>query len=108
MNSDECPEEAPAGRAETGMVSLVMGSAAIALYGSPFLHFLPPWLRYFPVYLTVPLGICAIVFGFTVLYRMRGDEGANRGRARAGVALGTVALAVPVTLVVWLSWTLQR
>lgn len=74
--------------------------------GVPFLHFLPPSIRYVPVYLTVPLGICAIVFGFTVLYRMRGDEGANRRRARVGVALGAVALAVPVILVVWLSWAL--
>ncbi|MGW3009499.1 hypothetical protein ACWC9R_11765 [Streptomyces sp. NPDC001219] len=106
MDSDERPEEAQVGPEETGMASLVMGSAAIALYGSPFLRFLPPWLRYIPVYLTVPLGICAIVFGCTVLYRMRGDEGANRRRARAGVALGTVALAVPVILVVWLSWAL--
>ncbi len=106
MNSAERPEEAQVGRGDTGMVSLVLGSAALALYGSPFLHFLPPWIRYIPVYLTVPLGICAIVFGFTGLYRMRGDEGANRRRARAGVALGTVALAVPVILVVWLSWAL--
>lgn len=90
------------------MVSLVLGSAAIALYGSPFLHFLPPWIRLIPVYLTVPLGICAIVFGSAVLYRMRSDEGANRRRARAGVALGTVAIAIPVIVVVWLEWSLQR
>ncbi|WJY36158.1 hypothetical protein QT196_02145 [Streptomyces sp. P9-2B-2] len=108
MNSDERPEEAQVGHGDSGMVSLVLGSAALALYGSPLLHFLPPWVRYLPVYLTVPLGICAMVFGFTVLHRMRGDQGANRRRARAGVALGTVALAIPVIVVVWLEWSLQR
>ncbi|MFI0716368.1 hypothetical protein ACH4SK_38380 [Streptomyces inhibens] len=108
MNSHEHPEEAQVGRGETGTVSLVLGVTAVAMYGSPLLFFLPPWIRSLPLYLTVPLGICAIVFGVSVLYGMRGDEGADRRPARAGVALGTVALAVPIAVLVWLSWALHR
>ncbi|MEJ8653602.1 hypothetical protein WKI65_37560 [Streptomyces sp. MS1.AVA.3] len=108
MKPDESAEGAQVSYRETGAVSLALGVAAVAMYGSPFLFFLHPWIRTFPLYFTVPLGICAIVFGACVLYRMRGDEGADRRRARAGVALGTVALAVPVALLVWLEWSLQR
>ncbi|MFF8791116.1 hypothetical protein [Streptomyces sp. NPDC015125] len=105
---DEYPEETQVAHGETGTVSLVLGVAAVAMYGSPFLFFLPSWIRFLPLYLTVPMGICAIVFGACVLYRMRGDEKADRRRARAGFALGTVPLAVPIVLLVWLEWALQR
>ncbi|WP_329181995.1 hypothetical protein OG754_39810 (plasmid) [Streptomyces decoyicus] len=109
MKPDERAEETQVSHQETGTTSLVLGVAAVAMYGSPLLlFFLPPLIRYFPVYLTVPTGICAIVFGASVLYRMRGDERADRRRARAGIALGTVTLAVPVTLLVALELALQR
>ncbi|MEU8780447.1 hypothetical protein [Streptomyces sp. NPDC048637] len=108
MKPDQPVEEAQVSHGETGVVSLALGVAAVAMYGSPFLSFLPPLIRNFPLYLTLPLGICAIVFGACTLHRMRGDEGADRRRARAGVALGTVTVAVPIILVVWLEWALQR
>lgn len=107
MRPDEHLDKAQVGRG-TGTSSLVLGVAAVAVYGSPFLVFLPPWIRTPPVYLGVPLGICAIVFGVSVLWGMRHDKGADRRRAWAGVALGTVALAVPIALLVWLSWALHR
>ncbi|MEU9116429.1 hypothetical protein AB0D04_32940 [Streptomyces sp. NPDC048483] len=108
MKPDEHHEEAQVSHRETGTASLALGVAAVAMYGSPVLLFLPPWIRFIPVYLTVPLGICAIVFGVSVLHGMRHDEGADRRRARTGIALGTVALAVPIALLVWLSWALHR
>ncbi|MGW7247189.1 hypothetical protein [Streptomyces decoyicus] len=108
MEPIEHVEEARVSHGETGTVSLALGVAAVAMYGSPLLTFLPPLVRYLPVYLTVPLGICAIVFGGCVLYRMRGDERADRRRARAGIVLGTVTLAFPLILVVWLELALQR
>lgn len=107
MKPGEYPEQALV-RRETGTGSLALGAAAVAVYASPALVFLPSLIRFFSVYLGVPLGICAIVFGVSVLWGMRGDEGADRRRARAGVALGTVALAVPIVLLVWLSWALDR
>ncbi|MEU5241629.1 hypothetical protein ACH4UR_35555 [Streptomyces lydicus] len=107
MKPHEHPEDTQVSR-ETGTGSLALGVAAVAVYGSPVLAFLPRWIRFVPVYLGVPLGICAIVLGVGVLWGMRGDEGADRRRARAGVALGTVAIAVPIALLVWLSWALHR
>ncbi|MFI1450839.1 hypothetical protein OG280_39480 [Streptomyces virginiae] len=38
----------------------------------------------------------ALVCGLPDLWAMRGDEVAPRGRARIGVALGTVAILVPL------------
>ncbi|MFH0180377.1 hypothetical protein [Streptomyces cacaoi] len=35
---------------------------------------------------------------------MRGDEGACRNRARAGVTLGAVAIVAAVVTVVWAVW----
>ncbi|WP_405844902.1 DUF4190 domain-containing protein [Streptomyces platensis] len=109
MKPDEHAEESQVSHQETGTTSLVLGVGAVAMYGSPLLlFFLPPLIRGFPVYLTVSTGICAIVFGAGVLYRMRGDERADRRRAWAGIVLGTVTLAVPITWMVWLELALQR
>lgn len=108
MKPTEHVEEAQVTRRAAGTVSLVLGVAAVAMNGSLFLTFLPPLIRNFPVYLTVPLGICAIVFGSCDLYGMRGDEGADRRRARAGIVLGTVPLALLLIVVVWLELALQR
>ncbi|MEU9483050.1 hypothetical protein AB0D83_05180 [Streptomyces decoyicus] len=107
MNSDQFPDEAVR-RRETGRVSLALGVAAVAMYGCPLLSFLPPWIRLIPMYLILPLGVCAIVFGGVDLFAMRGTEGADRRLARAGVALGTISLAVPIVLLVWLEWSLSR
>ncbi|MEN2420546.1 hypothetical protein AABB02_20925 [Streptomyces rimosus] len=107
MKPDDQPEEVQGSR-ETGRGALALGVSSVAVYGTPALVFLPLWIRFFPVYLGVPLGICAIVFGVSVLWGMRGDKGADRRRARAGVALGTLALAVPIAGLVWLSWALHH
>ncbi|MFD7617072.1 hypothetical protein [Streptomyces sp. NPDC059802] len=39
---------------------------------------------------------------------MRGLEGADRLRARAGVVLGSMAIVVPVAVVAWAWWALSR
>ncbi|WP_285441185.1 MULTISPECIES: hypothetical protein [unclassified Streptomyces] len=38
---------------------------------------------------------------------MRGEGAADRRRARAGIALGSVAVVVPVAVAVWAYWTLS-
>ena len=86
----------------TGTTSLVMGMVALAFFGCPWLpHAIPPLLRHFPLYLIVPLGIAAIVYGTEDLRHLRGEEGVDRRRARAGVALGLTAVAVPLAFIVW-------
>ncbi|MEU6881421.1 hypothetical protein [Streptomyces sp. NPDC046712] len=70
--------------------------------GLPWLpEAVPPWLRFFPVYLIVPVGICALVSGIGVLRATRGTGAAARRRAWAGTVLGAVAVVVPVGVVVW-------
>ncbi len=64
------------------------------------------WIRFFPVYLIVPVGICAIVSGVGALRAMRGEAAADRRCALAGTALGSVAVAVPAALVAWLCWVI--
>ncbi|MFI1103991.1 hypothetical protein [Streptomyces melanogenes] len=86
----------------TGTTSMVMGMVALALFACPWLpHAIPSQLRHFPLYLTVPLGIAAIVYGTGDLHHLRGEEGVDRRRARAGVALGMAAVAVPLVFIVW-------
>ncbi|NSC19980.1 hypothetical protein FM076_01640 [Streptomyces albus subsp. chlorinus] len=86
------------------------------MYGSPLLPAaLPPWLRFFPLYLTVPAGVFAVVSGAFALRDARHtravpdaphEPGTDRRRARTGIALGAVALAVPLVLLVWAGWAL--
>ncbi|MFD7337483.1 hypothetical protein ACFV98_15940 [Streptomyces violascens] len=83
-----------------GSVSLALGVLAVALFGSPWLPTaLPPAVRYFPLYLTVPVGICAIVDGINSLLPVRGLDGVPRWRARTGIALGALAVTIPVVVV---------
>lgn len=90
------------GQEWTGTASMVLGMAAVALFGCPWLPgSVPSQLRYFPLYLTVPLGICAIVHGIADLHHLRGEAGVDRRRARAGVALGLGAFAGSLALAVW-------
>ncbi|MEU9859872.1 hypothetical protein AB0D99_03295 [Streptomyces sp. NPDC047971] len=86
----------------TGAGSLLLGLGAVALGGFPWLpESIPPMVRYVPVYLIVPVGICAIVAGARVL-RLGGGAGAiARRRARAGTVLGAVAVVVPVAVALW-------
>ncbi|MFD6914319.1 hypothetical protein [Streptomyces virginiae] len=80
-----------------GTAALALGATAVAMLGCPFLpEQLPPWIRFFPLYLVLPVAIMALVCGLPDLRAMRGDEVAPRGRARIGVALGTVAILVPL------------
>ncbi|MFI8342224.1 hypothetical protein ACIF8W_19465 [Streptomyces sp. NPDC085639] len=87
----------------SGLVPLVLGAAAVAMIGCPFLpEGLPAWLRFGPVHLVLPVAILAVVLGLLDLRHLRGpqeDEGVARRRARLGVALGTVATALPLALV---------
>lgn len=97
---------APQGR--TGTCSLLLGVGALAMFGCPWLpSAVSPWIRFFPVYLIVPVGICAVVSGVGVLRDMRGEERTDSHRARAGIALGSVAIIVPVAVVAWACWVLS-
>ncbi|WP_331721150.1 hypothetical protein [Streptomyces sp. NBC_00454] len=102
-------EDLPGPRARTGTFSLSAGALAVAMGGCPWLSaaVFPVWLRYFPLYLIVPMGICALVSGVGALRDMRGWPDRARGRARAGIALGGVAVIVPVAVVVWGFWVLS-
>lgn len=61
----------------------------------------PTRIRYFPLYLVVPTGICAALSGSVTLRSMRGVADADRPRARAGILLGTVAVIVPLAVIAW-------
>lgn len=92
---------------QQGTGSLLLGFLAAAMFGCPWLpSAVPPWIRFFPVYLIVPVGICAIVSGVSALRAMPGEGTADRRRAWAGIVLGSVAVAVPVALVAWACWVL--
>ncbi|QNE79237.1 hypothetical protein F0344_14595 [Streptomyces finlayi] len=78
------------------------------MFGCPWLpSAVSPWIRSFPVYLIVPVGICAVVSGVDALRDMRGKDRADRHRARAGIILGSVAIVVPVAVVAWACWVLS-
>ncbi|MFE5480894.1 hypothetical protein [Streptomyces sp. NPDC056527] len=86
----------------TGVGSLLLGLGAVAMGGFPWLpEAVPPMVRYFPLYLIIPIGICAIVAGINVLRVRGGVAVAARRRAWAGTALGAVAVVVPVAVVLW-------
>ncbi|MFF1445060.1 hypothetical protein [Streptomyces sp. NPDC058295] len=106
QQSDPFEEEAPPQL--TGAWSLMVGTAAVVAIGCPLLpESVPNQFRYFPVYFILPLGIWAVVSGGIALRRMRGDEGASRIRARAGITLGAVAVATAVTIIAWACWALN-
>lgn len=78
----------------------MLGAVALAMMGGPVLpDVLPPSVRFVPLYFVVPVGICAVLAGVVSLRRLRGDEGADRRRARAGITLGGAAIVVPVAVV---------
>ncbi|ORT61981.1 hypothetical protein BKD26_01860 [Streptomyces sp. CB03238] len=78
------------------------------MFGCPWLPpATPNWLQYFPIYLIVPVAICAVVSGVGALRDMRGQEAADRRRARAGVALGSAAITGALAFVVWIFWALD-
>ncbi|MFF3176573.1 hypothetical protein ACFVQ0_28595 [Streptomyces sp. NPDC057900] len=92
-----------------GTTALVLGAAAVLMMACPFLP--PPvpiWVRFLPVYFIVPTGISAVVSGIITLRRMRGQEEADRFRARAGVVLGTAATVIPLAVIVWAIWVLNQ
>ncbi|MEU7730873.1 hypothetical protein AB0B78_37580 [Streptomyces sp. NPDC040724] len=81
----------------TGTGSLLLGIAGVATIGCPLLpEALPPLMRFFPLYLMLPLGICAIVWGLPDVWRSRRGGVPCPVRARVGVSLGAVAIAVPL------------
>ncbi|MFJ8563526.1 hypothetical protein [Streptomyces sp. NPDC093514] len=99
----EQEQEQETGPRPRGLVPLVLGAAAVAMIGCLFLpEGVPAWLRFGPVYLVLPVAILAVVLGLLDLRHLRGpqeDEGVARRRARIGVALGTLATALPLALV---------
>ncbi|MFI5770462.1 hypothetical protein ACIA74_18270 [Streptomyces sp. NPDC051658] len=96
-------------RGRNGTCSLLLGIGGAAASGCPLLpSVVSSWIRFFPVYLVVPLGICAVVSGVGALRDMRGPAGADRLRARAGVVLGSMAIVVPVAVVAWAWWALSH
>ncbi|MGW0737069.1 hypothetical protein [Streptomyces sp. NPDC002851] len=60
------------------------------------------------MYFIMLVGICAVVSGVVALRRIRGREGVDRFRARACVALGTVAVVVPLAVAMWAIWELSQ
>jgi hypothetical protein len=101
--------EARASRKATGTASLVLGALAVVMIVCPWLpSFVSPWIRFFPVYLFVPTVIGALISGGVALRRMRGDEGADHRRARAGITLGLVAIALALATVAWAIWALSQ
>lgn len=90
----EQQEEPPNGG---GTGSLVLGVTAVVAFGCPFLpEALPPLVRYLPLYLVLPLGICAVVWGLPDLWRTWGTDDSSPVRARIGVLLGTLAVLGPL------------
>ncbi|MEU2562113.1 hypothetical protein ABZ626_22660 [Streptomyces longispororuber] len=102
-------EQAKARQRSQGRVSLWLGTAATAMLVCPLLPApVPTWVRFLPVYFIVPLGIAAIVSGLVALRRMRNKEGADPFWARAGIAFGTVAVVLPLAVLVWAFWALSQ
>ncbi|MFJ9823315.1 hypothetical protein ACIRSU_02945 [Streptomyces sp. NPDC101160] len=102
-------EDLPGHQARTGAFSLFAGVLAVTMGGCPWLPaaVFPVWLRYFPLYLIIPLGISALFSGVGALRDMRGRPAPARGRARAGIVLGAIAVIVPVGIAVWGVWVLS-
>lgn len=105
----ELSEPVAARQQPRGTASLVLGAVALAMMASPLLPVpAPRWVLFLPVYFVVPVGISAAVSGIAALRGMRGQEGADRFRARAGIALGTAAAVIPLAVVMWTIWALSR
>ncbi|WP_392674596.1 hypothetical protein [Streptomyces sp. LN785] len=101
--------EVTVAQGRSGTCSLLLGLLAVAMIGCPLLPAaIAPWIRYFPVYLVVPLGICAVVSGVGALRDMREQEEPDRRRALAGIVLGSVAVTVPVAVLAWSWWALSN
>ncbi|MFI2032588.1 hypothetical protein [Streptomyces buecherae] len=95
-------EHRVAARQPTGTASLLLGVAAVTLMGCPLLPAVASaWVRVVPAYFVLPTGICAVVSGTGALARMRDQTAADRHRARAGVALGVLAIVVPLVAIGW-------
>ncbi|MFE0173326.1 hypothetical protein ACFWZ2_13485 [Streptomyces sp. NPDC059002] len=92
-----------------GTTSLALGAAAVAMIICPLLPVpVPTWVRFLPVYFIVPAGIGAVASGLVALRRMRTQKGADPFRARAGVMLGTVAIVLPLAVILWAIWALSQ
>ncbi|MEU9164502.1 hypothetical protein AB0D29_30050 [Streptomyces sp. NPDC048424] len=89
----------------TGRGSLLLGIAAVGSIGCPFLpEAVPSLIRFVPLYLVLPLGICAIVWGLPDLWRSRRDGVPAPAGARIGVPLGAVALVMVAAVLVWVTF----
>ncbi|MFE9933700.1 hypothetical protein [Streptomyces sp. NPDC005533] len=96
------------GPRSTGRGSLFLGIAAVGAIGCPFLpEAVPPPIRFVPLYLVLPLGVCAIVWGLPDLWRARRDGVAAPVGARVGVPLGAVALVIAAVAAAWVAFFLD-
>ncbi|MER6200130.1 hypothetical protein ABT234_22510 [Streptomyces sp. NPDC001586] len=97
-----------AGPRSTGRGSLLLGIAAVGALGCPLLpEAVPPPIRFVPLYLVLPLAICAIVWGLPDLWRSRRDGVPAPAGARIGVPLGAVALVVVAVALAWFAFFLD-
>ncbi|MFD9504938.1 hypothetical protein [Streptomyces sp. NPDC060035] len=102
-------EQAPVRQQSPGTASLVLGAVTLAMIVCPLLPVpVPMWVRLLLVCSIVPVGFSAVVSGTVALRRMRGRQGADRFRARAGITLGTAALVIPLAVIVWAIWALNQ
>ncbi|MEU3959801.1 hypothetical protein AB0F42_08250 [Streptomyces buecherae] len=91
-----------AARQPTGTASLLLGIAAVTLLGCPLSPAMASaWVRVVPAYFVLPTGIRAVVSGTGALARTRDQAAADRHRARAGIALGVLAIVAPLTAIGW-------
>ncbi|MET9570831.1 hypothetical protein ABZY34_17145 [Streptomyces virginiae] len=94
QDADPAHQEDPRRR---GTGSLALGVTAVVAFCCPFLpEALPPLVRFLPLYLVIPLGICAVVWGSPDLWRARRSERPAPVRARLGVLLGTLGILGPL------------
>ncbi len=93
-----------------GTASLVLGAAALAMIVLPLMVQIPGplWVRFFPWICIAPAAVGAVVSGLVVLHRVRGRGDVDAFRARMGITLGTVAVALPVAVLLWALWALNE
>ncbi|MFG2293346.1 hypothetical protein [Streptomyces sp. NPDC048603] len=86
-----------------GTAAVVLGGAGLTALTAPLVH---PVLM--PLALLAPLpGIAAVVCGIVARSRTRRGLAPAAGPARAGIALGTLAVVVPVLMAGWAFWALN-
>lgn len=85
----------------------MLGTAAVTMMICPLLAApFPMSARFLPLYFIVPAGTGAAITSLVVLRRMQGRKEVDPFRERAGVALGTMAIVLPLAVMIWAIWAL--